>query len=291
MSHTPPRLTVILQVRRFMNITQQSYIIDIAVYNRDDIHNLDIDWDVVYANRTTAPIGVICKATEWCNEDATFGRNWQALGRLGIPRGAYCFYRNGQLLMSAGRQAKHFFSTIQKYGGIKPNDILIIDDEERYANGTSKLSAKEMIDFLWTVQTSFGLPDTSQLMIYSTADLLNNLSLVKINQAQQSYLKSVKIWTAGYPTDPTKFDIIPPAYIPDNRWAMPSLWQWAENFIVSNIYGGSDMNYATPEFLQWWGASVTPPVDAEHAAFDAWMENHPKPSQYEIWLGAKGKLK
>lgn len=67
-----------------------------------------------------------CKATEGTSfQDPTFAGNWANLKAVGLPRGAYHFFRPA---VSASAQAKYFMDFVSAHG-LVPGDMLAIDSE------------------------------------------------------------------------------------------------------------------------------------------------------------------
>lgn len=218
------------------------------VTKKDD--HIPPDWS---APITPFPDAVICKASENLGEDSTFFSNWTQLGERGTPRAAYHFYRGGMFSASSGAQAKFFMNTINKAGGIKNGDVLILDSEEE-----GKMSATAIVDFLWNVENLLG----NRPILYSRARLLNDLSLVKLSSAQKLYLKSTPTWVAGTYNDPNLVDnyaVPPTTFIPDQeRYGRTVLWQYGLDVnplgLVTGIPGGLDFNWVEPAFFAQWKA-------------------------------------
>jgi lysozyme len=82
--------------------------IDVSHYQRQ------IDWEAVESEVEF----VFVKATEATNyQDSFFQRNWEAIGQLGIPKGAYHFFRPQ---VSAEAQAGNFIRTVNLESGDLP---------------------------------------------------------------------------------------------------------------------------------------------------------------------------
>jgi GH25 family lysozyme M1 (1,4-beta-N-acetylmuramidase) len=229
-------------------------VIDLA-YNNSTTRNVngqDVNFPPDWSKVSPLPDAVLTKASEW-QEDFTFAPNWHAAGALGIPRAAYHFYHNGQIIYNSARQAKKFTDIILK-NGFNDNDYFVIDNEE-----DGKFSAHETVDFLYNVQINLGLKDTSHLLLYSRALILNG-AIVK--SADALYLKKIRTWVGDYP------DVPPadgwqypnyPAYQLNSNFGPTVTWQYkSEAPNVSNIPGGVDLNQIDPDFLAEWRAGVVP---------------------------------
>jgi hypothetical protein len=233
-------------------------VLDIAYNNMftKNVNGKDVDYPPDWLSVSPLPAAVICKASEWV-EDTSFGSNWQQLGALKVPRGAYHFYRDAL----GANNYKIFVSTLKKYGGVKNGDVLVLDAEEQ-----GKLSISAMLDFLWGVEQALG----NRPIIYSTAALLNALNFKKLNAAQLQYIKTTPVWVAGYPSAPDSFDAPPKVYIPDQtRYGKVVLWQYASEYPSAlagypNIPGGLDLNWVDPTFMDQWrtltGVTAPAPV-------------------------------
>lgn len=236
-------------------------VIDIAYNNVTEKYNPQTKKDDKIPPDWSAPIvpfpdAVICKASEALHEDISFFSNWTQLGEKGICRGAYHFSR---WWVSSGAQAKFFVNTINKAGGIRNGDILVLDSEEE-----GHMSASFIVDFLWNVENLTG----NRPLIYSRARLLNDLSLKKLSPSQQLYIKSTPVWVAGKYDDPNAVDNYsrpPTTFIPDqNRYGRVVLWQYGLDInpdgLVSGIPGGLDFNWVDSDFYAQWKSLTNPPA-------------------------------
>lgn len=107
---------------------------DIEIPGRYAIHGIDVshhqhyvDWNAVKEmNSGGKKIGfVFVKATEGISRtDRLFRRNWTALGRVGLPRGAYHFFLANR---DAGAQAKNFIDMVKLEAGDLP-PVLDVED-------------------------------------------------------------------------------------------------------------------------------------------------------------------
>lgn len=206
---------------------------------------------------------VMCASWRYMTEDRSFGLNWQECLGAGKPRGAYYAQFFG-LFQSSGGQAKNFVSILKKYGGVRPNDRLVIDAE------VGSLSIKSIMDFAYNVENEVGIRPE----IYSTASKLNNLVFRNLTSAQLDYIKSMKIWSAGYPVpdgqfySPTQVTSVPKVYVPDQtRYGPVVSWQCCGDVpptnvpipgVVAGVVGGIDFSWIDANYFAWWaGASGT----------------------------------
>lgn len=190
--------------------------------------------------------GVITKASEGMfTEDNTFARNWYGLLQNGIPRGAYHFYR--QFYPSAWN-AKKFVNTINKYGGVLPKDILMLDAEEQ------NMSVSALLDFTYNVEQLTGLSHKTNIIWYSWPWMLNSFSFVKLKSSQVEYIREIGILVAGYPNNPNLYpDPYKAGYTVDtSKYGRIVGWQYADNVIIPNIPGGTDVDWIDAQFLAEW---------------------------------------
>ncbi len=244
-------------------------VVDLAYNNMttQNINGKDVTLPMDWSTISPLPDAVLTKATEWLNTDASFSANWHALGALNIPRAAYHYYHNGNIFYTSARQAKNFVNVILA-NGFKASDFFVCDNEEKDSHGTPLVSMSETLDWFYNVQVGLGLTDYSRFLLYSTADILNNLNLSKLNAAQLAILKQIRIWVAGYPnTAPSGADgqpsgdlvSVPKAYQVSAPYGATILWQYAESVPnVSNIPGGVDLNQIDAAFLKEWQAGAAP---------------------------------
>ena len=258
-----------------MTTIKENLVIDIAYPNvtahwnpvtkKDEF--IPPDWNVADLKLIK---GVICKASQGIYiEDTTFGHNWQELGRLKVPRGAYHFWEQS-ILQSSGKQAQYFVNVLSKYGGVKAGDKLVLDAE------TTGMSISALLDFVYNVERLTGVQPENQ-WIYSTKSLLDNLSFKKLSPFQKIYIKRVPIWVAGYPNEPDKYpDPFKAGYIPDqSRYGKVVGWQYdSEVPNVGNIPGGVNVNWIDADFLKKWqaetGVVIEPPI-TEDLRFTRWL--------------------
>lgn len=178
-------------------------------------------------------------------EDKNFGISWNGAGQAKKPRGAY-FSVNMNL--STADQAKAFVAIINKNGGLKPGDKLAADCE------VGQLSISAIIDFIWNVEQLTGI----RPMLYSRANLLNALNFGKLNAGQLAYVKSVDLWSAGYPSNPDLYSTPPSGYVPDpSAYGPVKIWQYLGDVVpsdvgLSGVSGGIDLNWIDSTFFTQW---------------------------------------
>lgn len=227
-------------------IVKQPFVPDTSTYNEY------IDWSKVVCD------AAIVKASEgYLFEDNQFKNSWPQLEALGKPRGAYHFYRK---LWPAAWQAKKFVTTLNKYGGLLPGDKVILDAEEE------GMSISAILDCMYNIELLTGC----ECMLYSRAELLNNLSFAKLSGAQREWIAERKIWTAGYPVNPDLYSEPPAIFRPDpTRYGPVVLWQYTDKTRYPGIPGVTDTNWIDPAFLHQWvldtiGEVPTPEPKPEH---------------------------
>ncbi len=217
--------------------------------------------DTAYNNKGThwatalpAIDAVLCKASESLyGRDTEFPSTWPQLAALNLPRGAYHFYRK---LWPSAAQARNFVAAITENGGLKAGDKVVLDVEEDGCSITA------ILDCLYNIEVLTGI----RPLLYSRAEILNPLSFAKLTQLQRDYLRSVPIWTAGYPYEPDDFTRPPAAYIPDpTRYGKVVLWQYAgdQEHNIPGVLGGLDFNWVDPDFYAEWRSAtgdITPPT-------------------------------
>jgi len=182
------------------------------------------------------PMVVITKATESTNYvDPTFSNYMHGIQTAGYRRGCYHFFRNAY---SSVTQATHFINTVKNV--IDDKDIIVLDVEE---SGTS---AAQIISWFQNVMAVY---PNNLYMIYSRKNILDPIS---VSAAQASFLKLIKVWTAGYPTYPDSYSYPPASYIPDQtKWGPVWMWQYSKKGVVSGVVGNIDLNWLSPQLIDW----------------------------------------
>jgi len=161
--------------------------IDVSSYQRT------MDW---LKARTTGAKFAFVKATEgstWV--DPTFAFNWSELRRLGIPHGAYHYFRPKE---NALLQAQEFVDIVDPQGG----ERLVLDVEN--SGGLDRNTLTKCV--LTALETIKGLTGRYPIM-YSRASWLNaNLNVSELPKldywlAQYKFANPYPFFTDMYPTD------------------------------------------------------------------------------------------
>lgn len=186
------------------------------------------------------PFLMLTKATEetWL-KDWKCVRFMEGMKRIGCHRGVYHFFRKSAKGTTQARYFCDFIRTI-----VDDKTILALDMEEGGENAT------EIINFFLEVSRQF---PNNKLLWYTSQETLKTFIFTP---AQQTILKSIPTWMAGYPLDPDPFNKIPVGYL-DPRFGKTVLWQYSEKGQVQGIIGNVDLNLITPEYQQELG-EVTP---------------------------------
>jgi lysozyme len=132
----------------------------IEIPGRYAIHGIDVshhqhyvDWNAVKEmNSGGKKIGfVFVKATEGVSRtDRLFRRNWNAVGRVRLPRGAYHFFLANR---DPGQQARNFINVVKLEAGDLPP---VLDVEE--GMGLSSVEIKErVIQWLKIIENYYGV--------------------------------------------------------------------------------------------------------------------------------------
>lgn len=218
-----------------------------------DISHYEIVPD--FSKISPTPVLIITKATEGTSYyDPTFVDYMTRMKDTSIRRGAYHFHRKAY---SATSQVANFVNACKR-ALVTPDDILVLDVEE------GGETAQQLMDFLVLLRGEY--PD-NLLMIYSRKNILDPiptlrnrmpmfdchpLDAIQTTQAQRDFFKTIPVWTAGYPYLPDLYSSPPASYIPDQtRWGPVWAWQYSDQGIVSGIQGEVDVNWVSPELLQW----------------------------------------
>jgi len=221
-------------------------------------------WEIIndFDALNPAPYLVICKATEGANyQDETFLDYMNGLKSAGIRRGAYHFHRKAY---GAVDQALNFVSMC-KVAQITKDDILVLDVEE------GGETAQQLMDWFILVMATY--PE-NLFMIYSRKNILDPiqtifnklglgshpLSAIQTTQAQADFFKQIPVWTAGYPLYPDLYSSPPASYIPDQtRWGPVWAWQYSDAGNVGGVQGNVDVNWMSPELLNWLSNGIPEP--------------------------------
>ena len=205
-------------------------------------NNGSVDWDAVKASGI---VGALTKRSESTNyADPTFQANWDALGRLGMARGAYHFSRPET--DSASADADYFLSLLPSF---VTGDILALDIE------TGAFSQGEWAyEWLQHVEQRVGFKPWLYTGAYHLETYL-----------QDQRLAAYPLWLASYVNQrPT--DITPPNNI--WPWSHATLWQWSQSTGVPGIGGNVDESATllSPAGLRLLGkpAAAPPPAPKTH---------------------------
>lgn len=171
-----------------------------------------IEWDTVAARR--AVDFAFVKATEGHDyADSLFSRNWEELGRLGIRRGAYHFFR----AYGCGEdQARHFLSTVK----MQPGDLAPVLDIERNDDMPPEVMREEAAIWLKTVESTLGIKP----IIYTSQNFFDHFLA--------GYFDDYPLWVARYSDEK-------PVLVNGKRW---HIWQFANDGCIDGIPRQVDLN-------------------------------------------------
>lgn len=184
-----------------------------------DVHGIDvshhqknIDWEKVATQNVHF---AFVKATEGqTHRDTLFCRNWEAMKKIGIKRGAYHFFRPS---IPAEAQAKNFIEVAKlEHGDLAPVlDVEVVD-------GVSKLTLQEGVaTWLQIVEEHFKV----RPIIYTNQKFFNR----KLADRFQDY----PIWIARYSSWRK------PNLIKNAEW---QFWQYGNRGQLDGISGPVDFN-------------------------------------------------
>lgn len=180
-----------------------------------------IDWDAVAASGVAF---AFLKASEGVTfRDPTLPRNWPAVRRVGMGRGAYHFARPN--LNAAVAEARHFMDTVEAQG-VAPGDLLALDLEEE----SGSLSRAENVPgwalaWLREVEQIAGYPP----LLYASPSVIAEYGLS--DPAFARYLLWLASWGSQFPACPAPWSALPIGIL---------LWQYADNVRVPGISGAVD---------------------------------------------------
>ena len=199
------------------------------------------------------PFLFITKATEGTGfVDSKFVRFFRGMASIGVFRGAYHFNRKAY---DPQAQAKHFCDTVRPE--LVNSDLVILDIEEG-----GEIAAK-LITWFQYVRAQF---PKNIMVIYSRKNILD---VIPMTQTQKDYFRNnVVTWTAGYPTNPDMYSVVPSFYVPDQtKYAPVGLWQYSEKGVVAGIDGAVDLNWISEELKTRIGGVVTPPPPGDKMTY------------------------
>ena len=212
-------------------------------------------WETVpdFALIKPRPLLAITKATEGETlKDPRFDQYMSDIQADGIHDGAFHFFRANQ---SVTKQVQNFVSVVKPH--IQPDTILILDIEES-VNGKPLATASMMWAWFEAVRSAY--PFNPQ-WLYGREELLNQIPMT---DAEAAYFRQIPVWTAGYPYDNVidSINTVPQAYIPNPaKYGPVWLWQYSDRAVVEGIQGKVDVNWMSPELIQWLGDDVIPAPD------------------------------
>lgn len=174
------------------------------------------------------------KATEGVDSaDPRFAEHWQALGELGVPRGAYHFYVTED---DPDAQARFFLDTVDFEAG----DLLPVVDVELIGHGTEPGLADRLTRFLDLVEGELGV----RPMVYT----MPNFWDAHLGDGFDAF----PLWVAEYgvsePRLPTGWD----------GW---HLWQYAADQEVAGVEKGADISRLHPQ-ADFGSLLFSPPAEA-----------------------------
>ena len=180
-----------------------------------------IDWDAVAARQR--PDFVFVKCTEGSDyADSLYCQNWEALGRLGIRRGAYHFFR---AYGCGDVQARHFLQTAE----LRPGDLAPVLDLETTSDMPPEIMIEEARVWLQIVEEQLGVKP----IIYS---------------GYRFYERYLAGHLEGYPLWIARYSEKSHALSGGKIW---NIWQYSNQGCVDGICRKVDVNVfpGTPEML------------------------------------------
>jgi lysozyme len=185
-------------------------------------HQRAIDWSEV-AQRNEIQFGFV-KATEGADfTDTLFCDNWERMGRMGMRRGAYHFFR----AYGCGvEQANHFLSILE----MKTGDLPPVLDIETLDGVTPEVLRQEAREWLGHVELKLGIKP----IIYSNQHFYDRF-------LAGGEFDHYPLWIARYATDA-------PVLSDGRQW---TFWQYSNEGCVDGISKKVDVNVfnGTPEML------------------------------------------
>jgi lysozyme len=186
-------------------------------------HQKQIEWDSLKAKENIRFAFV--KATEGSDfRDSMFCRNWDALGRLGIKRGAYHFFRG----YGCGyEQAAHFLREVD----LRDGDLPPVLDVETLDGTHPDALVPELHMWLKTIEMNLAVKP----IIYSNQNFFDRYLAGK-------GFDQYPLWIARYSENA-------PNLTGENYW---TFWQYSNKGCVEGISEKVDLNLysGTPEMLE-----------------------------------------
>ena len=200
------------------------YGIDISHHNAGDIV-----WDSLYVltdkrgktirdhhlAKDIRPVSfVFIKATEGVSMvDKDFKRNWQDVGRSGLRRGAYHFFRSSK---DGEAQARLFIKTV---GDLRFKDLPpVLDIETIHRGGSRKKLNEEALKWLRIIEEHYG----KKPIVYAGASFAKDYLSKDITE-------NYPVWIAHYEKDQPAFE----------GWTW---WQFTDKAVVKGVPGLVDLS-------------------------------------------------
>jgi len=189
------------------------------------------------------------KAQEWYWTDNQFFNHWSGSGAVGMPRGAYLYYRDA---LVPETQAQKFYELLVSTGDL--GELPPVLDVESYNNPT--LTPAKVKKCLETLSALFG----RAAIFYSRNDVIQTLG-------NPAWLLSCPLWLAQYTLvgwQTNHFEKVKqyPPTIPA-PYPFYSVWQFSDKCpaITFQVTGSTtvDTNYAPEEIINGWTGTTPPP--------------------------------
>lgn len=185
-------------------------VVGIDVSNHQGV----IDWDALASSGVAF---AYIKATEGATwKDRSFALNWSEAARVGIPRGAYHFFR---LCRSVAEQAQNIIETVPKDPGALPPVIDAEDMGPCTATLTPADHAATLKDFLDVLERHYG----RRPIVYTTAEF-DSVML------EGAGLAGEHVWARSL--------VVPPPFRRD-QWL---IWQYHNRGRRPGVNGDLDLN-------------------------------------------------
>jgi len=185
-------------------------VVGIDVSNHQGV----IDWDQL---ATSGVAFAYIKATEGSTfRDKSFARNWSEAKRVGIPRGAYHFFR---LCRPVAEQAQNFIAAVPKEPGALPHVVDAEDMGPCAATPTPSDHAALLDDFLDQLERHYG----RRPLIYTTSEF-DSVML------EGAGLAAERFWARSL--------VLPPRYR-TREWVV---WQYHNRGRRPGVKGDLDLN-------------------------------------------------
>jgi lysozyme len=190
----------------------------------DVSHHKIVDWSIVKPNISFTFI----KATEGTSfVDSKFNDNWNTTRELGIPRGAFHFFRSYR--NTGINQATHFFNMLNSSGDL--GNLPPVVDVERNDGCLSKSDyEQELFEFINTFESLAN----RELIIYTSQykwDTFLGETNIPIDH---------KLWVADYDGDVPAIPADWADRFGNNCWLF---WQYTESGRMPGVVNNVDINY------------------------------------------------